>query len=250
MTMAAAMNRESFQRVTAETRHEGIHRCGPRDALAVAIIAIRCAWRRRQDIPPYDLPVRLIAWPLGLMLLALEGRSAWTNPERTAVVSAFPLRGRRRLRVMLFLSAGVLVPLLVIGTGAAVMLGQDVLLLVCTLTMALLLPTLWKVRGIHELVAARRRFAVMGNNALEAVNLIAGSPFAGLALARSLCRYADTTGTTILAEARGKGRQRLYRRLGFQTVAAARDAALIVRSPNTPRTEPANTAEPGFAARP
>jgi hypothetical protein len=151
---------------------------------------------------------------------------------------------------MLFLSAGVLVPLLLIRAGGAVILGQDVLLQVCSLTMALLLPTMWRVRGIRELLAARRRFAAVGGNALEAVNLIAGTPFAGLALARSLCRYADTTGATIVAEARGKGRQRLYWRLGFQTVAVARDAALIVRSPNPPRPEPANTTEPGYAAGP
>jgi hypothetical protein len=237
--MTAAMNPESFQRVTTETHHDGIHRCGPRDALAVAAIAIRCAWRRRRDIPLYDLPARLVAWPLGLMLLAVEGRSAWTNSERSAVVSAYPLRGRGRLRVMLFLSAGVLVPLLLISAGGAVILGQDVLLVVCSLTMALLLPTLWRVRGIHDLLAARRRFAAVGGNALEGVNLIAGTPFAGLALACGLCRYADTTGTTIVAEARGKGRQRLYWRLGFQTVAEARDAAFIVRSPNPPRPEPA-----------
>jgi hypothetical protein len=46
---------------------------------------------------------------------------------------------------------------------------------------------------------------------------------------------ADATGTTVMAEARGAARQRLYRRFGFQTVAEVGGAAIIVRQPREPR---------------
>ena len=103
----------------------------------------------------------------------------------------------------------------------------------CGVLMGLLLVPLRRCRRIPALEDARRN--VSSSGVMEACNLLASVPGAGLALARSLCAMADATGTTIVAEARGDARQRLYRRLGFATVAEASGAALIVRSPQDPK---------------
>ena len=233
MTDATLIPTGSAERIPPDN-DGSIRRCGPRDAAAVAVVAMRCAWRRRRDATFTQGVLHLAMWPLGAILLALESHCLWVNPDQTAIVAARPTTGRRRLRLTLFLAGGVVLPMLII-TGLAINIGaDDQLLVVCIALMALLVAPLRRCRRIPTLEDARR--SLSGPGVLEASNLLASAPGAGLALTRSLCAMADATGTTIVAEARGAARQRLYRRLGFTAVAEASGAALIVRSPQDPKT--------------
>lgn len=210
------------------TNSEGLHRCGPRDAVAVAALAARCAWRRRKDAPFIQRILRLGIWPAGAILLALESRSLWVNADRTAMLATRPSAEGHLFRVSL-LAAGVVLPTAVIAALAIPAAAQDAVLVVSVPLMLLMLVELPRYRRIPELQAARRKLT--GPDVVEATNLLAAAPGAGLALARALCVRADATGTTIVAEARGDARRRLYRRLGFTTVAEVSGTALIVRPP-------------------
>lgn len=217
----------AFHRARPATR-EGVHRCGPRDAVAVATLAARCAWRRRKDAPFIQRILRLGIWPAGAILLALESRSLWVNADRTAVLATRPTTDRYLFRIAM-LAGVVLLPIVLIAALAIPTVAENAVLVVSVALMILMLVELPRYRRIPELQDARRNLT--GPGVVEATNLLAGSPGAGLALARALCATADATGTTIVAEARGDARQRLYRRLGFTTVAEVSGTALIVRPP-------------------
>ena len=210
------------------TDSEGLHLCGPRDAIAVATLAARCAWRRRKDAPFIQRILRLVIWPAGAILLALESRSLWVNADRTAVLATRPSGEGYLFRIAL-LAAVVVLPTAVVAALAIPPVAQDAVLVVSVPLMILMLDELPRYRRIPELQAARRKLT--GPDVVEATNLLAAAPGAGLALARALCATADATGTTIVAEARGHARQRLYRGLGFTTVAEASGTALILRPP-------------------
>jgi hypothetical protein len=220
----STLPQRAFHRVRPTAR-EGLHRCGPRDVVAVATLAARCAWRRRKDAPFIQRILRLGIWPAGAILLALESRSLWVNADRTAMLATRSSAEGHLFRVSL-LAAGVVLPTAVIAALAIPAVAQDAVLVVSIALMLLMLVELPRYRRIPELQAARRKLT--GPDVVEATNLLAAAPGAGLALARALCATADATGTTIVAKARGAARQRLYRRLGFTTVTEASGTALIV----------------------
>ncbi|MEW6474331.1 MAG: hypothetical protein AB1679_18925 [Actinomycetota bacterium] len=203
--------------------------CRPRDVAAVAALAVRCAWRRRRDAPVVERFLRLVLWPATATLLALEGRSLWMNSQRTAILSTRPSTDRTALRLMPLLLSGVVLPIAVLGAIGLAAGAENEVLVACLTLMVLLLDLLRRRRRVPVLAEARRN--LRGPGVVEATNLVAASPGAGVALARGLCAVADATGTTIVAEASGPARQRLYRRLGFEIVAQASGDAVLVRTP-------------------
>jgi hypothetical protein len=206
-----------------------IRLCRPRDVVAVAALAARCAWRRRRDAPVLERFLRLALWPAGAALLAVEGRSLWVNRQRTAILSTRPSTHRAALRLMPLLLGGVVLPIAVLGVVAIAAGAENEVLVASVTLMVLLLDPLRRRRRVPALAQARRD--LRGPGIVEATNLLAASPGAGVALARALCAVADATGTTIVAECRGPARQRLYRRLGFEAVAQALGDAVLVRMP-------------------
>lgn len=205
-----------------------IRLCAPRDLFAIVALAARGAWRRQGDAPLILGLVRLAIWPISAALLVFEGGSLWTNPERTAILAAHPTMSRR-VRLGLILLGCVIVPMLVV-VGLAIAVGaEDEVLVASLLVMVLMLECLRHCGGVRALRVAKRN--LRGPGVVEATNLLAATPGAGVDLARHLCALADATGTTIVAEARGPARQRLYRRFGFETIAKASGAALIRRVP-------------------
>ena len=212
-----------------------------RDARRVARVAAGAARRNvdrgRPGRHSHNRPaVQAGLWAASSVHATMMG-SLWISADGDAIADVSPISGPgtveqrvRLLSLVALIGIGLNVPLAVIGPAAvdlAALLFLGLALFLAAQTRRHISSPLWHAR--------RQLLVSIHGPAVEVSNLASESSGAGMALLREICQYADDTETTIIADADGIARVRLYRPLGLEPVFTGPEPwkpSLLIRRPH------------------